>query len=380
MQDRHPLLRVASLALPLLLLIGGCAFFALSATFRYPNGELRIVPSPLARADGENHVSMVPLTTLRVPESVLNFSAAGPILYAAMTRAGFMALDISDLENPVIVNHVTLPPLENRDDVNQYVLNMFLIDDKLIALDRYRGICMYEASDPLHPEFMWSRLLPGAPGEQAIDLERVGDYLFLACGGGGLLRFPLDLTPEVKPLSVLDRFDHTTDVNFMDPNWLLASDGRGGGLQIVGVEDPDQPRPLGNVTTWPVYLENIVIRGKHVYASTRGDRVMIAFNLEHPETPYMSSFMRQDSLQIRSIAGWKDRYILLGNDKGLIEIFDTIDAEFPRLVSMVPSNMKVSAMFIRDDILYAANWEKRRIEVFRLIEDETLTSMSAIPS
>lgn len=378
MSQRHPVLRAASYALPLILVIAGCVFYARYASTRFPNGELRDMPSPVARASEKHLVRLEPLKTLRLPDSALNLNAEGPVLYAAMTGAGLATIDLSNPADPELVAHVTAPPAaegEDEEQRRQYVLNAFRVGDKLIVLDRVRGLVVHDATDPLHPVVEWSKLLPGPPGAQAIDLLHAGESIFLACGGAGLAQMPAQLTPETEPRYLLNRFDHTTDVAFMPPHWIAAADGRMGGIQIVSVEDMDQPRPLGNVTTWPLYMDNISILDRHVFASTRGDNVMVAFNLGNPGQPYLSSFFRNPYSSITCITEWKDRYVVLGNNFEFIEVFDALDPEAPRAVAVLSIPGRVSAIHIRDDILYVSLWEERRIEVYRLIEDESLRTV-----
>lgn len=376
MSTRHPALRLVSYALPLLLVITGCAVYARLLSNRTPNGELRNMPSPVERGSERPLVRLEPLKTLQLPDSTLNLNGAGSVLYASMTTSGFVTIDISDPADPRLAEHMTL---EGGPQV-QYVLNAFRVGDQLLVLDRIRGIAVYDAKDPLHPVFQWSLQLPGGPRGQAVDLLHEGDYLYLACGGVGLAQIPANLTPESEPRYLLNRFDHTTDVEFMPPHWVVAADGRTGGLQIVNIEDPDAPRALGNIATWPLYMENLVIRGDHAFTSTRGDRVMLAFNLERPGRPYLSNYYRRTGSRIKAITGWDDRFVILGNERQLIEIFDARDAEAPRAIAEFPMSGRVYGLFVRDDILFVSIWGERRIEVFRLIRDDALEPSASMQS
>lgn len=326
------------------------------------------MPSPVARKPESPLIRLEPLKTIELPASALKLNGDGSALYAAMTTAGLMTIDISNPADPQIAEHVYV----EGGARSQYVLNAFPVNGRLMVLDRIRGIAVYDAADPLRPEFEWSLVLPGGPGDQAIDLLQAGAHLYLSCGGAGLAQITAELTPESEPRYLLNRFDHTTDAEFMPPHWVVATDGRNGGLQVVSIEDPEAPRPLGNIATWPLYMDNLVVRGEHVFTSTRSDRVMLAFNLERPEKPYLSTYYRRDRSKIKSITGWDDHFVILGNDVGFIEIFDTRNAEAPRAIAEFPMNGKVYGLFVKDDILFVSLWEEDRIEVFRLIREDSL--------
>lgn len=376
MEPRHPLLRAASLALPSALLIGACILYAFRASQGVPNGEFREVPSPVARAAEANRIGLTHLKRLELPNSALRLNGEGPVLFAALTTSGLAAIDITDPYDPEIRSHLRVeadepPSRAKRPEPRQakeYVLNAYLVGERLIVLDRLRGLVAYDAADPFHPTFLWSKLLPGNPSHQATDLEEVGDSLFLASGGAGLLQLETGFGPETAARPILERFDHTTDATFLPPNWMLVTDGRNSGLQIIDVSGGRPASPVGNVVCWPLFLENAVIIGRHAFLTTRGDNVVLAFNLADPARPYLSTVYRKPISSIRSVTTWRDRYVIIGNRFGFIEILDAADPEHPGLVALLPIPGIVSALFVREDALYAGLWGEALIEVYRLGE------------
>ncbi len=77
----------------------------------------------------------------------------GDLLYAAEARDGIQIFDISDLANPVRVNH--LPAQADPDIVGVhstgYTHRMLVDGDRLIVSQGTGGICAYDISDPLNP-------------------------------------------------------------------------------------------------------------------------------------------------------------------------------------------------------------------------------------
>lgn len=375
MEKRHPVIRAVSLALPSALLIGGCVLYALSVSQAVPNGEFRAMPSPAALASPRNRIALTHLTSLRLPGSALRLNGAGTALYAGMTTEGLAAIDTTDPARASIVSHLRHVPPEppaGKNEVVEYVLNAYLVDGRLVVLDRVRGLVVHDASDPLRPEFLWAKKLPGSPAEQAIDLEHAGQSIFLASGGAGLVQLEADFGPDSTPKYLLTRFDHTTDATFLPPRWILATDGRNTGLQILEISDLSQTRPVGNLSSWPLYFESAVIIGDHAFVTTRGDNVILAFNLTDPGRPHVSSIHRRPISAIKSVATWRERYVIVGNHFGFIEVVDAADPEHPALVAMLPIPGIVGSLYVQGDVLFAGIAGQKRLDIFRLTERENL--------
>lgn len=368
MKSRHPGLQLASLSLPAILIVGACVLYARVASIPFPNGKLREIDSALSRTPDHPGVRLELVRTFRLPGAVLNLNGEGDLLYASMASSGFATVDISNPAAPVVKEHMTLGGSTKTGEEQEYAINAFPLGDRLIVLDRVRGMVVYDRSDPAANRLLWSMVLPGSPTHQAIDLQKAGDRLYLACGGAGVRMLPADFTQESVSAALLDRFDHTTDVAFLPPRWMLVADGRDTGIQILDVASADEPRVVGTWGAWPLFLEHVVFVKNHAYVAARGDNALLIFNLENPALPYLSGLHRQKISSIRSIATWKDRYVLVGNAFQFIDVFDAADPERPKYLSQTAAPGRVHALYAHGDHVYAGLWPHSRIAIYRIVE------------
>lgn len=368
MNSRHPALQIASMSLPAILIVGACVLYARVASIPFPNGKLREVESALSRTVERPGVRLELVRTFRLPGAVLNLNGEGDLLYASMASSGFATVDISNPEAPIVKEHMTLGGSTKTGEEQEYAINAFPLEDRLIVLDRVRGMVVYDRSDRAANRLLWSLVLPGSPAHQAIDLQRVGDRLYLACGGSGLRVLPADFTQESVSRALLDRFDHTTDVAFLPPQWMFVADGRETGVQILDVGNAEEPRLIGTCAAWPLFLEHAVFVRNHAYVAARGDNALLIFNLDNPGLPYLAGLHRQKISSIRSIATWKDRYVLVGNAFQFIDVFDAADPERPRYVMQTPAPGRVHALYTQGNYIYAGLWPHSRIAIYRIVE------------
>lgn len=340
------------------------------AVAQYPWGGLRKIArvhpvasrDPVVRADliGEVQLAFGPIQLI----------ASGDVLYAPGGPSGMATLDVSDPTRP-IVTHLTPGLRIAHDPERRVILGVLPLGDRLLVLDRLQGFSIYDSSDPLHPKLEWSRRLPGDPNMQAVSAVRVDGRFWLSAGHSGVVGLPADFDASSTVTRIAGHADYTRSAAFVAPHWLVAADSFDGGMQVVDLSDPEAPRLVRQIQT-ATFTDSVVAVGETVVAANRR-RGFSVFDFGNPMRPVLLSYLflpDWTTSRIKTIAVWRDRYLVAGNAAGYIDFYDLADPRKPRLDLRLWIGDECNALALDGDLLYAVLWRHKSIAVFRLSAPE----------
>lgn len=336
------------------------------AVVQYPSGGLRKIGRvhPVASRDPVVHADLI--GEVQLGFGPIQLIASGGVLYAPGGTHGMATLDVSDPARPV-VTHLTHGLRYDDDPEGRTILGVLPLSDKLLVSDRLRGFSIYDSSDPLHPKLEWSRRLPGNHTMQAVSALRVGDKFWLSAGHSGLVWLPDNFEAASPVTPITGQADYTRSSVFMAPHWLLAADSYDGGMQVVDLSNPDSPRLVRQIQT-ATFTDSVVTMGDTVIAANRR-RGFSVFDFHNPMRPELISYLflpDWTTSAVKTIAVWRDRYLVAGNADGYIDFYDLADPRKPRLDLRLWIGDECKALALDGDLLYAALWRHKAITVFRL--------------
>lgn len=252
--------------------------------------------------------------------------------------------------------------------------------DRLLVLDRRRGLGIYDNSDPHNPVHRWSKLLPGDLRDQPGSIERIGDNYFLPCGGSGLRMLRADFDEETPALSVLRSPYHTRDVYLHGDKWLLVADGSDGGMHVLDIEQADSP----------VHVAQFLSRGSCNYIEGFDRYVallmtpvsLVVLDMKEPTQPAAVNYLYRGEGVPICMTSWKERYLIVGYDYrrargGYVEILDLLDPTNPVSVATIPMPGRAISFDIVEDRLYVSYKTKKQIDFFKIVSDNTNVASEA---
>jgi hypothetical protein len=327
-------------------LLAACLLVACGPTDR-PDGSLRRLAVVEPSRDG-HYVVAHPLAQLALPGVPRNLLLDGPVLYAFLTQAGMATIDIGDVAAPRVSD--VQPGIwgDSPDDRHMYFTGL-AEPGRLLVSDRFRqALAVFDASDPLHPRPDWE--LP-MPGEGPIDIRRIGDAFYLACGGSGLFRIPADFDRQTTVTPLLREFDTVKQSEFLPPDWLLLADNHEGGLQVLKLRDSSLPRPVHTFNTGS-FVDSLVLFDGFAALANRNQGVAI-IDLEDPARPFFAAnFHTRENQRSTCIARWGERRAIVGASSGYFDVLDLADPRRPAWLGRISTRMFVLSLAIRGDVVF----------------------------
>ncbi len=216
-----------------------------------------------------------PLARLALPGFTLDLAVFGDFLVTASMKGGLHLIDISDPENPQLVQTVTgqkqYETLWVADDIlyasdRDRQLDIFRLAEKRLNLvgqiplvGRVRGydlkgtrlyiseasygVSVLDVRDPEHPHRIG---FVGTSGEPR-GLALYGDYLYVASSSQGVQIVDTRLIEPINLLASIDTPINALDL-VLDGPWLYAADGFGG-LQVIDRSDLNNLKFVANFPT-----------------------------------------------------------------------------------------------------------------------------------
>lgn len=334
-----------------------------------PDGRLRVIASvPRDPAPGSDF-RITKLGETELPSSAISLAAADGVVYVAMSLQGMAAVDVSDPSAPRTVWRQE-GLIDPEDQGARVVLEVRPEPGRLLVTDRLQGLSVYGIDDPLRPEPLWDLRFPGIESDQPISITRVGDIYYFACGGAGLKSLPVDFGPGDVPRAHLTAFDYTMNSVAFGPRWLLVADNYYTGMQVLDLSAPGGTRVV-HLFQPGTFCDRVIPMGGYVVLANREMGFTVA-DMRDPAAPFAANFYytppRSGSI-IKSMVGWRERFILAGNAFQYIEVFDLEDPERPRKVRRIETDGEVNAMAVRGDLLFVSFWERARLAVYRMSVD-----------
>ncbi len=336
------------------------------AVAEYPSGGLRKIARVHPVASRNPIVHAEPIGEIQLGFAPVQLVASGDVLYAPGGTNGMATLDVSDPARP-IVTELTHGLRYDDDPEGRTILGVLPMGDKLLVADRLLGFSIYDSADPLHPKLEWSRRLPGNPTMQAVSALRAGDKFWLCAGHSGLVWLPEDFDASSPVTPISGHPDYTRASAFLAPHWLLAADSYDGGMQVVDLSDPDLPRLVRQIQT-ATFTDSVVTTGETVIAANRR-RGFSIFDFQNPMRPELISYLflpDWTTSAVKTIAVWRDQYLVAGNADGYIDFYDLANPREPKLDLRLWLGDECKALALDGDLLYAVLWRHKAITVFRL--------------
>ncbi len=294
-------------------LIGGLAALLLLNTVDAHTAPGRLV-----------HVAHVPL------EKARKVAFHQDRVYVGQNLLGMTVLDASDAAHPRIIRRFT--PEESQP------LSIKAVEpDLLVVADRFRGLVLWDLSNPDKPTTYSELSLPGIATD--VDVTNIAGQRIaaVACGGEGLVT--VDLTDPTSPTLLgkfATRIDYARRILLHGATAFLA-DHFDGGLKLIDLSDPTSLRPWYQVR----------IRGFCEHASLRGDLLSVSYrnyglrlfrlhtqvadDTTTPQLTLLGSTARSRS-RVRTTALLSKERLLVANDEAGDELYDVADPSLPCLV------------------------------------------------
>lgn len=347
------------------LLAGGGSLFVAHDPGR-PDGSLRQVASVEVRDAASPALRLEPVGEAELPASAVSLTIASNALHACLAGSGLATYDLADPRHPALTQR--LEGMTRPDDPRAHVfLSLIAEPGRLVVADRVRGVAVYDAMDPLHPQFRWSRRMPGDNNDQPVSIERFNDGYYVCCGGAGLRRLPLGFGPSTESPRLLRQFDHTRQSLIFTPAWLLVADGYDTGLQILNTSDPLRPR-LAHLFQTGTFCDQVISMEPYAIVSNRAFGFTV-LDLHEPEKPFVAGYLHtpiEAGSTIKSLAIWRGRYLLASNALNCIDVYDLKNPRSPIHELKIETPGQPNVLKIEGDLLYASLWNQNRLMVYKI--------------
>lgn len=282
----------------------------------------------------------------------------GDYAWVAQNLEGATLLDVSAADRPRIVRR--FPP----EAMQPLYFRIFHEDNRLISADRFRGLIIYDVSQPDNPTTVSAlpvpRMTTGLDVAQTTSGRRIA---VLARAGDGLAS--IDITDEKSPRLV---DEYTTGVEFtrsvvVRDGLVYAADSEEGGLKVLRLMEDGSFQPLYQVN-YPGKCLAVAVTGDYLVAGY-GQFGVRFFQLPDdvdsttPTLRFVSMTLRNRS-RSRAFASAENRWVFSANEQNGIDMLDLNNPSFPVLSGdFVPEGIatEIHSVSIRDEYLYAAGWD-----------------------
>ncbi len=185
--------------------------------------------------------------------------------------------------------------------------------------------------------------------DSASGVTLLGSLAYLADGFGGLQIIDVNDPENPHVVSVVDTPGYAGEVAVSGATAYVA-DGLGG-LQIIDVNDPENPCIAGVADT-PGYVEGVVVSGTTAYVAD-GDGGLQIIDVSNPENPFITGAMDtpgyawgvEISSSVAYVTDWS----------GGLQIIDISDSENPHVVSVVDSLSDARGVVVSEATAYVAD-------------------------
>ncbi|MEN6627072.1 MAG: hypothetical protein ABFD69_12680 [Candidatus Sumerlaeia bacterium] len=334
-----------------------------------PAGNLRRMHEVAAPKQGP-YVTIEPIGAVNLNGVPRHMTLNGGVLYAFLNEYGLATLDVSDAAHPVLTSHLAGKPGHVTPGTHRYFMG--LVDGgRMFAADRYHGLALLSLADPLRPQYVSTRKIPG---DQPSDIARIDGDLFIAAGGSGLAHARADAVGTTASL-VLPFFDFVTAAVFYPPHYLLLADNFTGGMQILDVRNPVKPALVHNMQICGFCDSIEPFDGFIVIGGRRGGLIVV--DMSDPANPSLLSYFMDGFNTISCQTRWGKTRLIVATHMGTIDVFELADPRRPLWLGRVAAGAPVHSLAVKDDILYAgANYvtsnnpsgKPEQLRVYRLVE------------
>jgi hypothetical protein len=280
--------------------------------------------------------------------------------------------DVSDPSSPVEVTAMDFPDSPIKQ-ISVWGDHLYVPG---VIVDHNAGVSVLDITDPTAPEEIayWPAPLgySGAP----FNVERYGDYAFVACAFGGVEIYDVTQIEQPVPLDNWTLWDPMTNPDFGVTNvkiswpYLFAPD-RALGLYVLDVSDPAHILEVAICETpGEAMWADISPDHHHVYVAdfNRGLRVI---DVSNPLAPVEVGFHEENlEMAIHVVACGDSVYIADGGEIGL-HVFDVSDPMAPVEVAYHRTpGVYAHDVAVADGVVYFLDFT--HFEIFQIAEESTV--------
>jgi len=245
---------------------------------------------------------------------------------------------VSDRQGGIVIFDRDLHQRYQIDQAAQEVISLSPAAERLLLAARIEGCVLASLKGQV-----LDRLCLG----DIANAVRFRDHLAFAAYGSKGLVIAAIVQDRFKLLAQLSTSGWSHDVQLWSRYALLAA--WDGGLQVINISDPTQPRKIAQVTTpgTSIALAMAVAQRRMLVAAAEGHGGVAIFDLENPEQPRL---VNRQLLGLNpkdhphpSAGGWahgiawSGNYLFVANWKRGLAILDVSQPESPRMVLESPT-------------------------------------------
>lgn len=257
-------------------------------------------------------------------------AVSGDYTFVGTYMKDLVVYDVSDPSSPVEVTALEFPDSPIKQ-ISVWGNHLYV---PAVIVDHNAGVSVLDITDPTNPEEIayWSAP-PGYSGAP-FNVERYGNYAFVACALGGVEIY--DVTQLDQPV-VLDNWTlwnamtnqgfGVTNVKISWP-YLYAPD-RAFGLYVLDISDPSNIVEVASCNTpGEAMWADISADHRHIYIAD-ADEGLRVIDVSNPLAPVEVGFHKQNLEMANHVAVYGDSvYVSDGGQIGL-HVFDVSDPKAP---------------------------------------------------
>jgi hypothetical protein len=218
------------------------------------------------------------------------------------TLGYFNIVDISDPENPFVVNSIQI-----LEEPYHYVRDISVNGSNAYIVTNDQGMKVFDISNPQNPTLLTSFSLDSS---WASSINISGNYAYVGTADDGLK--VIDISNPESPSMVKTVDNYGLGSSEIVGNYLYAANGN---LAIFDISDPRNPLPIGSVST-PKIASDVAVIGPYAFVAdgsdSGGSTLMIDIrDLNNPIT--LCSIHSDDG---PSAVFASDPYVYAGDDFG----------------------------------------------------------------
>ena len=193
---------------------------------------------------------------------------AGRYAYISNSEDGLIIIDISEINNPIVVGKYNSPG--NGRQV--YVSGKYAY-----LADASSGLQIIDISNPANPTVAATYNTPG----DATGIFVAKNYAFIADGPLGLQIINIS-NPSTPSLVGTYNTPGSAEGVYVSGNYAYVADGSSG-IQIINISNPDSPNLAGSYNT-PGIANGIKVSGKYAYVAD-GSNILQIIDVSNPADP-----------------------------------------------------------------------------------------------
>ncbi|MHA1432505.1 MAG: LVIVD repeat-containing protein [Candidatus Heimdallarchaeota archaeon] len=274
-------------------------------------------------------------------KKVIDVHLGNDIAYLADEDKGLLLVNISDYENPVLINDYQV----NGESVNDFLLygNIGFVahgSEGLRVIDLTDKTNIVEINSYTNAIFAWKLFLAGS-------------YLYVVDPTHGIMIF--DISVITNPVKVGQYNGHPYDV-FVRGDYAFIAAGLRKGLEIVDISDKAAPNKVAEITGDNDDSVSVYVSGDYAFLGSKDAGTKIV-NIEKPKKPELITQYTGTSGSTWDVVV-SEHLLYTANEFGGIEVLDITEKIAPKTVGRFyeEDNSRVFSITLRGNYLFTADY------------------------